>query len=111
MAVPAARQVLRHAADAEPARVHPSAADRFHDVEDALAVVEHVEDRRERAHVLREGAVPDEVAGDAEELAQHHADHLRPRRDVDAGELLDRQHVGQVVHHPAQVVDRGRCRG
>ncbi|XMR53605.1 hypothetical protein ACLK2G_12130 [Escherichia coli] len=32
-------------------------------------------------------------------------DHVDPRRHSDAGQLLDRQHIGQVVHHAAQVFD------
>ena len=98
-------QVLGHAADAEPVRVHARAADGLDDVEDPLAVGEHVEDRRHRAQVLGEGAVPDQMAGDAEQLRHHDADDLGAVGNLDAGQLLHRQHVGQVVHHAAQVVD------
>ena len=66
--LPAVRQVLRDAADAEPARVHAGAADGLDDAEGLLAVGEHVEHGRKRADVAGEGAVPDEVADDAEEL-------------------------------------------
>ena len=45
------------------------------------------------------------MRSDAEELGHHDADGLDPIRHLDAGELLDRQHVGQVIHHPAQIVD------
>ena len=85
--------------------MHAGAADRLDDREGALAVAEHVEDRRKGSHVPGEGAVPDEVADDAEQLAQHDPDHLHPIRHFDAGQLLDGQHVGEVVHHAAQVVD------
>ena len=98
-------QVLCHAADAEPVGVHAAAADRLDDVEQLLAVGEHEEHRRQRADVLREGAVPDQVAGDAEELDHHHADGVDAVGHLDAGQLLDREQVGEVVHHPAQVVD------
>ena len=37
--------------------------------------------------------------------AHHDADDLRAVRHLDARQLLDGQHVGQVVHHAAQVVD------
>jgi len=45
------------------------------------------------------------VAGDAEQLAQHDSDHLRAIRHLDPGEPFDRQHVRQVVHHAAEVID------
>ncbi len=45
------------------------------------------------------------MAGDAEQLHQHDPDHLDPVGYLDAGQFLHRQHVGQVVHHTAQVVD------
>ena len=60
-------------------------------LEHALAVGEHVEHRRERAQILGEGAVPDEMARDAEELAQHDADHLHPVRHLDARQLSRRR--------------------
>ena len=69
-----AREVVRDAADAEPARVHARAADRLDDVENFLAVVEHEEGRGHRAEVLREffrskGArVPDRRRPDREGL-------------------------------------------
>ena len=45
------------------------------------------------------------MAGDAEELGHHYAHHLGALRHVDACQLLDRQHVREVVHDPAQIVD------
>src|SRR5215813_7660496 len=102
--VPALWQVLRHAADAEPTRVHAPAAHGLDDVEDALAVGEHIEHRRERSDVLREGTVPDQVAGQSKELRHHDANHLHAVWDFDPGELLYRQDIGQVVHHSAEVI-------
>ena len=104
--LPPVGQVLGDAADAEPVRVHARPADGRDDgVEEPLAVLEHVEDGREGADVLGEGAVEDQVAGDAEELAEHDADHLGAVRHLDAAELLDREDPGEVVHHAAQIVD------
>src|SRR5262245_6386227 len=102
--VPTPGQVLRDAADAEPARVHAPAADGLDYVEDALAVGEHVEHGRESPDVLRERAVPDQMAGDAEQLRHHDSDHLHAVGDLDPGELLDRQEVSEVVHHSAEVI-------
>jgi hypothetical protein len=52
-----------------------------------------------------ERPVPDEMAGDAKDLRQHDPDDLRARRYVDASELFDRQAVGEIVHHAAEIVD------
>src|SRR5262245_32305055 len=102
--VPTPGQVLGDAADPGPARVHASATDGLDDIEDALAVGEHVEHGRERPEVLRECAVPDQVAGQSKELSHHDADHLHAVGDFDPGELLDRQYVSGGVHHPAEVI-------
>ena len=86
--------------------MHAPAGDGLDDlVEQDLPVLEHVEDRRERADVLGVGAVEDQVAGDAVALAEQHADELRPVGHLDAAELLHREDVGQVVGHAAEVVD------
>ena len=50
------------------------------------------------------------MAGDAEELGHHHADYLGAVGHVDAGKLLHREDVGEIVHDPAQVVDAVRVR-
>jgi hypothetical protein len=60
--LPALGQVFSHAAEAKPAGVHAGAGDRRRHVVDALAVAEHVEDGRQRADVLGEGAVEQKVA-------------------------------------------------
>src|SRR5690606_35510341 len=101
-------QVVGHAADAEPGGVHAKAGDGLDHLVGALAVGEGEEYRRHGAHVLDVGAQVEQVVEDAEELRQHHADALHPGRYPDAGQLLDGQHVGQVVHHPAQVIDAVR---
>jgi hypothetical protein len=44
------------------------------------------------------------VARDPEELRHHDPDDLRAAGDLDAGELLHRETVGEVVHHAAQVI-------
>ena len=80
MRVPARRQVHGDAADAEERRVHAGAGDRLHDAMRALAIGEHVEDRRHLADVLGHGAVEQQMVGDAEEFAEHDADDLRARR-------------------------------
>src|SRR5690606_22520613 len=50
--LPPAREILRDPANTKPARMHASAADGLDDLEHALAIREHVEHRREAAHVL-----------------------------------------------------------
>ena len=79
-------------------------ADGFNDAERALAIVEGEEDRRHLSEILRERAIPDQVADDAKQFRQHHADDLGARRDVDSGQLLHCREIGQVVHHAAQVI-------
>ena len=85
--------------------MHAGAADGFDDVEHPFTVDEHVEHGRQLPHVLREGAIEQQVAGDAEQLAQHHADDLHAFGHHDARHLLQRHDIGQVVHHAAQIVD------
>ena len=68
----------------------------------SLNVIEH---RRHLPQVLRKSAIPDQVADDAKQLRQHHANHLGPGRDLDTGQLLHCREIGQVVHHAAQVID------
>ena len=53
----------------------------------------------------RYGAEKQQMRADAEKFRHHDADGLDAIRHLDARELLDRQHIGQVVHHPAQIVD------
>ncbi len=107
-AVPPLRQVLGDAADAKPVRVHPRPADRLDDVEHMLAIGEHVEDGRQGAQVLGEGAVEDQVRGDPEQLGHHDPDHFRPVRHLDARQHLHGQQIGQVVHDAAEVIDAVR---
>ena len=85
--------------------MHAKAGDGFNDVIALGAVAEDEKDWRHGAHVLDEGAQEQQVVLDPEKLAEHHPDHFHPGRHLDAGQLLDRQHVGQVVHDPAEVVD------
>ena len=53
-AIPAARQVVRDAANTEPGRVHTETGNRFHQIIDFLAVGKGEEDRGHRADVLNE---------------------------------------------------------
>ena len=85
--------------------MHAAAADGLDDVEDPLAVVEHVEDRRQ----LRPRSCA-KVPYQTRWLMMRNSSHSMTRitcdavGHLDAGQLLDRQDVGQVVHHPAEVV-------
>ena len=78
MAVPSFRQILRDTADAEPVGMHARTANGLDDAESALAIVERIKDRRKLAQILRERAVPDQVADDPEQFREHHANDLRP---------------------------------
>ncbi|KPC00018.1 Uncharacterized protein AC506_1613 [Pseudomonas syringae pv. maculicola str. M6] len=70
-----------------------------------LAVGEREEHRRHGANVLNVGAQEQQVAGDTEELGHHDADDVDFLWHLDARQLLDREHVRQVVHHAAEVID------
>ena len=103
---PAVGQVVAHAAEAVVVEHHARAGELLHEVEDDLAVAEHVEDHggAQRREVGGERADRDQVAGDAHELAGDDADELRPPRDLDAGELLDRHDVGPLAVDAGEVL-------
>ena len=82
--LPSLGQVLGHAADPEPARMHAPPGDHLHHVEDHLPVGKGIEDRRHGSHIGGKGPQPDQVAGDAEQLCQHDTDILGPLRYLDA---------------------------
>src|SRR4029453_7532635 len=102
--VPAFGQIGGDTADPKPGGMHARARNRFDDAESPLAVVKRAEDRGHLSEVLRKGAVPDEMADNAEQLREHHANHLGTGRYLDARQRLHRHQVGQVVHHTAEVV-------
>ena len=104
-AVPAARQIVRHAADAEPGRVHTETGNRFHQIVDFLTVGKGEEDRRHRADVLNERGDVQQVAVNTEQFRQHHANHINAIRDGDACQFLNGQHVWHFVHAAAEVFD------
>ena len=104
-AVPTFRQVRRDAADAKPVGMHARPANGFDDAKGTLPIVERVEHRRKLPQVLRERAVPDQVADDPKQFGQHHADHLGARRNLDPRQFLHGHEVREIVHHAAQVID------
>src|ERR1700740_2926270 len=85
--------------------MHPAAANRFDDPERLFAIVEHIEDWRHLAHVLREGAIPDEVVDDAEQLRQHYPNHFCARWNYDPGKLFEGGEIRKVIHHAAEVIN------
>ena len=86
------------------AGVKPAAGDELNDVHELFPLTEGVETRGHGAHVVAEGAEPDEMVVDPEELAQEDPDELGPLGDVDAGQGLHRLEVGQVVGGARHVV-------
>ncbi len=103
---PAVRQVVAHAAEAEVVEHHARARELLQEVEDVLAVAEHVEDHggAERRQVGGEGAHRHLVAGDAHELAADDADELRAPRRPDPHQLLDGHHVAPLAVHAGEVL-------
>src|SRR5208283_630173 len=103
--LPARWQVRGHSADAKPGWVHARSGDRFNNAESALAIIEREEHRRNLSQVPRESPVPDQMADDAKQLRKHYADYLRARRHLDPGQFLNGRQIGQIVDHPAEVID------
>ena len=97
--------VVAEAAEPVVAVGQARAAEALEQVEDLLAVVESVQDRREAAEVEEEGAPPDHVAGDAVELGGDDADVLGAGRHLDLGGALDGTHKGVGVVHGREVID------
>src|SRR5947208_1496396 len=85
--------------------MHACPCDRFNDAEGALAVIKGEEDRRHLSDMLGKRAVPDEVADDAEQFREHHADDLSAMWHGDPSQLLHCGAIGKIVHYSAQVID------
>ncbi len=98
------RQIAPEAAGPEIADHHPLPGHHLEQVENVFALAEAVEEDRHRGDVEGVGAQPDQMAGDAGQFGQDDANDLRPRRRLDAQQLLDRQDVAQIVGHRRQVV-------
>ncbi len=76
----------------------------FEDVEDVLAGLEAVEEDGHRPDVVGHETDPGQVGGQALELGQDDPDVLGPLGDLDPGQLLDGQDIGQVVGHGGEVI-------
>ena len=77
-------------------------------IEDLLAVVEGVHDRREGAEVQEESAEPQQVARDPVQLGGDYPDVFGPGRGLDAGHAFDETDEAVVVHQGAHIVQAGR---
>ena len=101
---PAAGQVGRRAARREVAVGEPGAAGRFEQVEDLFALAERVQERAERAQIEAVGAHANQVAGDAVQLGDQHAQMPAALGHAVAHQLFDRQRPAEIHVHPGQVV-------
>ena len=99
-----ARKIFAQSADADVARKHAEAGDALVDVEQQLALAEAVEHHRDGADFHRVRAEPHEMAVDALQLGEQHANPLHAIRHLETEQLLDRQAVGVRVRLRAQVV-------
>jgi hypothetical protein len=102
--VEAGREVLAQAADADVAGEHPEAGDEFIDVEQQLPLAEAVEHHRDGAHLHRVRGQPNQVAVEALQFRQQHADPLHAVGDLDTEQLLDRERKAEAVRLGAQVI-------
>ncbi len=85
--------------------MHTETGDRFDQIVDFLTVGKGEEDRGHRADVLNKGRDIQQVAIDAEQFGQHHADHVHAIRHGDPGQFFHRQHVWHLVDAAAEVFD------
>jgi hypothetical protein len=84
--------------------VHPHAGDHLEQVEHLVALAQAVEEQRDGTQLDAGRAQEDQVAVDPVQLGEQGADPLRPLRHLDADQLLDGAHVGQLIGEEAQVV-------
>ena len=103
---PARRQIPRQPADACVARGEPRARQRLRQIVDLLPLRERVQEDRQRPHVHRERAQPQQMRRNPRQLAADHADVLAARWKlfVDAEELLHRQGVHDVVMQGREII-------
>jgi hypothetical protein len=91
-------------ADAEGVRGQPRAAVLLEDVESFFAFAEAVEHGCDGADIERVRSQPHQVAGNAVQLGEDDAHHLRSGRRLDVQQLLHRQAVAQTIGHGRHVV-------
>ena len=101
---PAQRGLQRQPADAEIAGHHALAGNGLKDVQDLLALAEAIEENGHGAKVDGVRSQPHQVALDARQFGQQHANPLRPRRDFQIQQLLHRQAESQVVGKRREII-------
>jgi len=99
-----ARQVFAQAADADVTRKHPEPGEHLVQVQQLLAFAEAVQHHRDGAHVHRVRAEPHQVARDALQLRDHHADPGDSVWHLEADQFLDREAVREAVGLRPQIV-------
>ena len=92
--LPPVGQVRGGAAGTDEVVVHPQAGGLLEEPEDELALSEAEDHHRGGTEVHAVGGQPHQMRRHALELGQEHADPHRPRRELDAEELLggEREH-------------------
>ena len=101
---PAQRRLQRQAADAEIAGHHALAGDGLEDVQNLLALAEAIEENRHGAEVDGVRPQPHQVALDARQFGQQHANPLRPRRDFQVQQLFRGQAESQIVRKRREII-------
>src|SRR5688572_21547542 len=103
--VPSVRKILCNTTNPEPVGMHSSATNCFDDVEYFFTVGEHVEYWRKLAKVLRKCSEPNEVAVDAEQLAQHYTNNFCAIREFNARKFFNCQQVSQIIHDATEIIN------
>src|SRR5262249_60947529 len=86
--LPPSSQIALHTADSKPFRMHATNADGFDDRKGSFAVIERIEHGGHLPQVLRQSAVPDQMAVDAKQFRQHHANDLCSGWNLYTGQAL-----------------------
>ena len=93
------RRLQRDSANAEIRRHHALPADRFEQPQNVFALAEAIQEHRHRADVHGVRAQPHQMRVDARQFIHQHPQPLRLRRNLQAQQLLHRQHIAEIVGH------------
>jgi hypothetical protein len=102
--VKAPRKILAQSADTDVAREQPESGDPLVDIEQQFALAEAVQHHGHRANFHGVRTKPHEVAVDALQLGEQHADPLHAIGHLEAEQFFDREAIRVRVGLRAQVV-------
>ena len=106
LGVKAWREFRLQTTGADIAGHHTHTGDQLKDIQDHLTLAEAVQEHTHRPQVERAGTQPDQMAGDALQLNENHADIFDLVVDlvINTQQALHGQRVGQIVAERSQIV-------